>query len=475
MLTNHRPARSSAISTFDILRIDWLSRTKPCLDIEKTGFSQEKHSIFQRHKSDSSYISFAEKFIAVMGVMFVSINSTLETFNKKSLFLSNGGVLQLVNSVLPIIVSNLSSSLSILRQVDTNQTLLLDYQQSYKNHNKHLDLNRYQLMIKIGLRAAFHDNLPIAKRLESNFIDHMTQMYFSGNTLGELTLSLDIALKFLEENPVPTHRYLKMLLFSVLSTVAIVVAYFGSTLICSNTVFAVTGLVATTVVSAVIFVSHFLEHSTMLAPAVKKRVNLALDVINAVEEQAERITSGIFVQVEQEEKQYLEQQFNQLTNEHALMLFGIIPEQTNLLQAVQPVPTGAEAWRFFKHYSAYVKERSLVNIHKEYTKQLEALKTAFNRLKNELIMQILSILPLLPNQEDLNLVLNDTLDFEVASVEIHASLINLEQFIRASNVQGHEDVADLVNEFKEQYVPFLVRKEEYNTALKDVAYLQQRR
>ena len=198
-----------------------------------------------------------------MGVMFVSINSTFESFNKRSEFLSNGVVLQLVNSVLPFIVSNLSSSLSILRQVDTSQTLLLDYQQAYKNHNKHLDLNRYQLIIKIGLRAAFHDNLSIAKRLEEDFIDHMTQMYFSDKTLSELTQSLDVALKFLEENPVPTHRYLKMLVFAMLSVAAIVVAYFGSTFIRSNAVFAVTGLVATTVVSAVILASHFLEHSTM--------------------------------------------------------------------------------------------------------------------------------------------------------------------------------------------------------------------
>lgn len=472
MFTNSQSARSTTVTTLDTLWPDWLPRIKPRLEIETKGFLKEKTAIHQQYKSSSSYISFVEKFIAVLGVMLVSVDSMLETVNKRSGFLSNNYLLQSVNSVLPFIVSNLSSSLAILRQIDTNQGLLVEYQQAYKNYNKHLYLNRYPLMIKIGLRAAFKNNLPVARRLEADFIDQMTEMYFSGKKICGLNQSLKTALEFLEENPVPTRRYLKMLVFALLSAAAIGVAYFGSDVIHSSSIFAIIGLVTTAIVSTIILASHFLEHSTLLAPAVKKRVNWALEEIGSVEKQAECLTSGLLVQLRQEEIQYLEQQFAQLTSEHVLMLVGVISEDASLLQGVQPVPAVANSWSFFKHHSVYVKERSLENIQQEYCGRLAALEAVFDSIRNELTIMRARFTLSLSNQVNLNFILSAVNNFEEALVEIYTSLVNLTSFIQASNVPGLEEIAGLINEFKRQYVPFLACKDEYNAAAEDMTYLR---
>lgn len=223
--------------------------------------------------------------------------------------------------------------------------------------------------------------------------------------------------------------------------------------------------------------SHFLEHSTYFAPALKKQTKDALKIVDEAEKNSKKIIEGASSQLLPKEEKHLHEQVEKLTLNDRQILLDKLPGQEYIVQVFSNTDSQEIAWRFFKNMGRQAGENAWIKAKQNYQDKLQLLTNIFSDLLEVLQAQKMDILSVFPDyNENIAFIFDQSVHIELQVNAIYQKLQILEAYINGSvsaNNYNFEDIQDKISNFKDHYLNFKNCKKVYNEASVNMTYLQQ--
>lgn len=308
------------------------------------------------------------------------------------------------------------------------RNLLNNYQADKNNHDKKLMVNRYQLLIKIAVRAVFSDvnhadqqGNYFAIMLEPYYLEYFTKEYLKFDSMDKLEEKITTIL-----DPQQHQSWMFDIIWVVpplvfLSLVVILLVQLGVNLFIPKNAAMITALSFTLVLAVTNLFSHLLDHSTQLPAAqVLNALRSNVQSVEAIEEGAQNSIDKLKEQLGQTEFEQHQVNLERLTEAEVAQMLD--RSQNVQLFEVGSLPDLEKAKStMFGHIGIFFAKNALIRANQN---ELTQIAPDFIKLKKLLRKKESEIRLLLGNnnKQSLDLLLNMTQNFDEKCKKEHEAL-----------------------------------------------------